>query len=204
MINSYCDSLNETFAQMVYYGILKEEDAQCFRVQSSIEGGSFVLAAGAVLLALLNTFVVKATVQYFRDTDELEENEKEIDEERCLMSDYCSNIEVNGSELNTSERIHPVPVVFTDTFRWLLRRQDDLVRGSQGRIIPEIICESNVCLQQNPTTTPYYRGNVDNSNGGTPKSFKSRKRSETSVCLNAEHPGQDIVLEKELADQPRC
>jgi hypothetical protein len=44
MINSYCESLKDTFAQMVYYGILKEEDAQCFSVRSAVEPESFVLA----------------------------------------------------------------------------------------------------------------------------------------------------------------
>ena len=72
MINAYCGSLDGTFAQMVYYGIIKKEDAQCFRVNTSIDGGFFILAAAAVLLALLNTFVLKAVRQYDRDKDQQE------------------------------------------------------------------------------------------------------------------------------------
>merc|ERR1719183_1144587 len=69
MVNSYCGSLDGFFSELVFYGILKNEDAQCFSVKSSIEDGFFVLATGAVILALVNTFVVKATMQYFQDQD---------------------------------------------------------------------------------------------------------------------------------------
>jgi len=127
MVNSYCDSLKDTFAQLVYYGILKEEDAQCFSVQSSIEDGSFILAAGAVLLALLNTVVNKAIVQYFRDNN----NRKGMlndDEEKVIESEI-----VNQS---IDRIIHPVPVLFSDTFRWLLVRSSDFVSSSRALFAP--------------------------------------------------------------------
>ena len=136
MIDSYCDSLQGTFAKLVYYGILAEEDAQCFSVRSRIEGGSFMLAAGAVLLALLNTFVVKAVIQYFRDKDELEK--------RCLdgepsdvKSDHTSGTasEEEGDGDHAAQ-IHPVPVLFTDTFRWTLRRDDQGINSSRS-FVPE-------------------------------------------------------------------
>jgi hypothetical protein len=135
MINSYCDSLKDTFAQLVYYGILKEEDAQCFSVQSSIEGGSFLLAAGALLLALLNTFVIKAVVQYFRDKDEVEKRTVE-DEEKSRMSLDTSNTEVEDeADDDFSGRIHPVPVLFTDTFRWVLRQENRLQSSSRALFV---------------------------------------------------------------------
>jgi hypothetical protein len=116
----------------VYYGILKEEDAQCFSVQSSIEGGSFLLAAGAVLLALLNTFVIKAVLQYFRDMDEVEKRDVE-DEEKSRMSLDTSNTEVEDeADGGFSARIHPVPVLFTDTFRWMLRQENRLPSSSRA------------------------------------------------------------------------
>jgi hypothetical protein len=115
---------------MVYYGILKEEDAQCFSVRSSVEPGSFVLAAGAVLLALVNTFVMKAIVQYFRDHDELEKR-------AILDEENASHIEHSSEAEDVIEAgIHPVPVLFTDTFRWLLRREDSLVSSSRG-VVPD-------------------------------------------------------------------
>jgi hypothetical protein len=121
MINAYCGGLSETFAQLVYYGVLKDEDAQCFRVNTSIGNGFFVLAAAAVLLALLNTFVLKAVRQYERDQD------------------MSANTQHHGKGLpagdeegdlsRTRREIHPVPVLFTDTFRWLLQRENLRLEG---------------------------------------------------------------------------
>ncbi len=112
MINSYCNSLDETFAQWVYFGIIKAEDAQCFSVQSSIEEGSFILAVGAVLLAFLNAFVNKAATQYFRDM------EKSIP----LVAGVHKSGDLAATDMVVvEESIRPVPVLFTDTFRWFLR-----------------------------------------------------------------------------------
>lgn len=122
MINSYCESLKDTFAELVHYGLLKEEDAQCFSVKSSIENGSYILVIGAILLALLNTFVSKAVAQYFRDKKE----------EKNLILGESTEFVLNGndtdqgteSSTDSHTRIHPVPVLFTDSFRWLLLRDD--------------------------------------------------------------------------------
>jgi hypothetical protein len=130
MINSYCDSLKDSFAQLVYYGILEEEDAQCFSVKSSIESGSFVLAAGAVLLALINTFVTKAVLQYFRDKDAVQQR---VEEDVERMSENTSNTEDEDvADGGFSARIHPVPVLFTDTFRWMLRTESGLASSSRA------------------------------------------------------------------------
>jgi hypothetical protein len=114
MINAYCGDLAGTFAQLEYYGVLKPEDAQCFRVNTHLESGFFVLAAGAVLLALLNTFVMKAVRQYNREKDNSVTDGPKV-------SPSC------GGEDDLAERrktVHPVPVLFTDTFRWLLVREE--------------------------------------------------------------------------------
>eukprot|EP00980_Cylindrotheca_fusiformis_P014865 scaffold4056_cov115-Cylindrotheca_fusiformis.AAC.9 len=125
MINSYCDSLKETFGKLVYYGLLKEEDAQCFSVKSSIESGSFFLAFGAVLLALLSTFVTKAVVQYLRDEGETEKRLRD-EEDSLYGSEFTSGTD-EDSELDGAlgSRIHPAPVLFTDTFRWLLFQENN-------------------------------------------------------------------------------
>jgi hypothetical protein len=127
MINSYCDSLGGFFGQMVFFGLLKEEDAQCFSVQSAIEDGAFVLAAGAVLLALLNTFVTKAVTQYIGEKTQLE---KQMEEEYCNEEIEDEEDECNDSA--NSGGIHPVPVLFTDTFRWLLRGDDRVISSCQS------------------------------------------------------------------------
>lgn len=118
MINSYCGSLDDTFAQWVYIGLIKEEDAQCFSVQSSIKAGSFVLAAAAVLLALINTFVNKAATQYFRDGQEVERRASV-----AIVEGEDSSV-ARSVDTEMKGRIQPVPVLFTDTFRWLMESQN--------------------------------------------------------------------------------
>ena len=69
MVNPYCNSLDGFFADMVYYGILKEEDAQCFKADVNVEPTFYVLLVAAIVLALVNAFVMKAASQYFREID---------------------------------------------------------------------------------------------------------------------------------------
>lgn len=100
---------------MVYYGILKEEDAQCFRVNARLESASYVLAAASVALALLNTFVMRAVNQYFRDID-------------LSKREFKATPGRDGEEIEdvteAVRRVQPVPVLFSDAFRWFLIRQD--------------------------------------------------------------------------------
>lgn len=103
----------------MYYGLLEAEDAQCFSVKSTIEGGSYILAIGAVLLSLLNAFVSKAVKQYFRDKKE-EKNLLLGQSTELLLRDDDSETGSVGSVT----KIRPVPVLFTDTFRWMLIRDD--------------------------------------------------------------------------------
>jgi hypothetical protein len=113
-------------SRLAYFGILKDEDAVCFNASSTILDGSFLLAAGAILLALLNTFVTKAVYQYSRDKQDetahvptdahvSAEDKGAVDKEN---GDTDKEKEVDPDIL---ESIQPVPVLFTDTFRWTLR-----------------------------------------------------------------------------------
>lgn len=113
MVNAYCTNLEDMFAQMVYYGVLKEEDAQCFSVSSRIGPNAFVLVAAAVLLAFLSSFVRKAFVQYMYDgipSVLLKEND-----------DSTELSQSNNSDDFVDTSIQQVPVLFTDTFRWMLK-----------------------------------------------------------------------------------
>jgi hypothetical protein len=96
----------------VYYGLINEEDAQCFSVQSSVEEGSFILATGAALLAFINTFVNKAVAQYFRD---IGTTIPYVDSTEEDGGDEVLSLENDGNET-----IQPVPVLFSDRFRWCL------------------------------------------------------------------------------------
>lgn len=111
MVNQYCASLDTFFARLVYYGIIAEKDAQCFRVEAAIQPGSIVLIAACVLLAILNTFVMRAVAQRFRD-------------EMASQNESETSYPNNGNDESVSDvasRIHPPPVLFTDLFHWLLR-----------------------------------------------------------------------------------
>jgi len=120
MVNSYCDSLDGFFSELVFYGILKNEDAQCFAVESSIEAGFFILAVGAILLTLMNAIVTKATKQYCRDLDELK-RQTQIQEHTTSRME-CAEEEQEINANHSESTIHSPPVLFTDTFRWLLKQ----------------------------------------------------------------------------------
>jgi hypothetical protein len=122
MINPYCDSLKGFFAEMVYYGLLKDEDAQCFRTDLKIEPTFYLLFTSAICLALINTFVMKSVAQYFRDIhiacihDVVNENIANLED--------LADIENSDISATSKSKIHPVPVLFTDRYRWFLRRED--------------------------------------------------------------------------------
>jgi len=166
MFNSYCNELNEMLTNLVYYGFLDNSHGQCFQVQATVQNGAYYLVVGVVLLALLNTYVMKASEQYFRDrhtanekwqprrvvvdaapamtTVSLEQNTKTVYEGEKPTDDgiFRSNAELEcevasiaaTEELNVSweeeddrydaeKKIHPIPLLFTDRFRWTLRRE---------------------------------------------------------------------------------
>lgn len=79
MINAYCNPLKETFNSLAYYGILDESDAQCFRVNASVQAASWILVAASLILCILNHFIVGASLQ--------KEQDDEVPAERRLHSD---------------------------------------------------------------------------------------------------------------------
>jgi len=150
LFNSYCKDLRGFFAQLVSYEILKEEDAQCFGVQGAIEPGSFTLVAAAMVLALLNSFVTKATRQY---NYYLERSLPDVDVEDVHVHEdvHADNDAENNSNnhhhdsstttvapftttTTTSTKLRPIPVMFTDTYRWLLRGGGEGVAAAAGAI----------------------------------------------------------------------
>ncbi len=128
MVNEYCGSLDGFFAELVFFGLLKTEDAQCFSIKSSIEKGFFILAVGAMLLSLMNAFVTMATTQYCRDysrpkrlhqTQELGSTLEHADEGQEVTADHLDL------------PIQPPPVLFTDSFRWLLQGDSIFWKASE-------------------------------------------------------------------------
>jgi hypothetical protein len=119
MLNQFCTSLDFTLNLMVYYGILQENDAQCFALEASITAGAYLMVPIVAGLALVNTFVVKAYIQYLREKSEEEQTASEDDKLRAFdRTTWDSRVEA-------MESIYDPPVLFTDTFRWVLRREDN-------------------------------------------------------------------------------
>jgi hypothetical protein len=124
MINPYCEPLQRIFAELSYYGLVKEEDAQCLRTNVNVESTFYVLFIGTVLLAILNTIVMTAVAQYFRDQEATR-----IDEGATVsdLTDYEASKDYQSSNGDAAEGIRPVPVQFSDRFRWLLFREDAML-----------------------------------------------------------------------------
>ena len=67
MINVYCGKLKGTFTSLSYYGILSEDDAQCFRVEAAVKEASWMLVAVCCILCMLNHFIGGESMQKTQD-----------------------------------------------------------------------------------------------------------------------------------------
>jgi len=161
MINAYCKNLEETFAQMVYFGILKEEDGQCFGVSSRIGHNTFILLAGAILLAFLSSFVSKAVVQHLHDQARQGLQIQGKDDRINMFPDEISTKSSSDDEMPDSgiiANIRPVPVLFTDSFRWMLNASNAVTPSTRTSFVdtnnshwslPEAIVVSSINLPPN-------------------------------------------------------
>jgi hypothetical protein len=112
LVNSYCEDLQDAFSELVFYDLISPEDAQCFKVQASVEAAAYILIPASVCLDLLNVFVSKAVGQYTRDKQNETRQEPLVD------------ATVDKEDIaDPRSSIHPMPVLFTDRFRWLLRSE---------------------------------------------------------------------------------
>jgi hypothetical protein len=157
MINPYCEALKGFFAEMVYYGLLKDEDAQCFRTDVKIEPTFYLLFTSAICLALINSFVMKAVSQYFRDI-----HFTCIQDVVAAKSSSFPDVQEENWSIETSEKskIHPVPVLFTDRYRWFLRREDEmsLAQESENLAYSSIAIGNCVVWDDTFIEPEFYRG----------------------------------------------
>jgi hypothetical protein len=121
---------------------LKDEDAQCFKVNINVEPIFYILFAAALLLLAVNSFVTKAVSQCFRELETdggllASINEKDVEKCESRNSIVSSNSLV----------IVPVPVLFTDQFHWLLR-QEIATHETPG--ISESICSTSDEVPETP------------------------------------------------------
>lgn len=112
MMNQYCGSFNAAFAEMAYFDILPDEDAQCFKLQPSVQAGSYILMAAAVVLAVLRTWMKLAI--------------RQVHLQRSSAMFFgpmdAQPIDVEGDVNVLVKEITPSPVLLTDRFRWLLKK----------------------------------------------------------------------------------
>jgi hypothetical protein len=50
LVNSYCEDLTDTFSELVFYGLISPEDAQCFKVQASVQAAAYILIPASFCL----------------------------------------------------------------------------------------------------------------------------------------------------------
>ena len=133
-----CSFMNEIFVMLAYYNVLEVEKAHCFRVEATILEGAYFLLAASIFLAILNSFVMKANFQHFWDKDCVKK--EEALDERLTVEESASPIDDK-----TYRKIRPPPVLFTDTFRWLLRLEHlgDRPLKSDHQPLKELVVEDH-------------------------------------------------------------
>jgi len=203
LFNSQCKNLRGFFAQLVSYEILKEEDAQCFGVQGAIEPGSFTLVAAAMLLALLNSFVTKATRQhnYYleRSLPDVDVEDVHVHEDVHADNDAENNSNNHHHDSSTttvapstttrSTKLRPIPVMFTDTYRWLLRG------GGEGGAAAAAITTTTVEEVDTTHSMEAGRASLSTTADGKEGSFRnSRRLSPPSRTRNSRSSlqGEDV------------
>jgi hypothetical protein len=185
MFNSYCGAFTGFFAEMVHYGIMAKEDAQCFSVQGYIEPGAVILVAAAVILIFVNTMVNKAVAQYFFD--------KKVELEKKLLPDVTIDEEFGGKPVkdDLSMTIHPVPVLFTDTFRWCLHRNNrletkssNIVGNKEGTSVGQgTSADCGISITEKEEVQTSNKAVTEKLKGGTTKSKKKKKKRVTKdIC----------------------
>jgi hypothetical protein len=132
MINVYCGKLKGTLTSLSYYGILSEDDAQCFRVEATVEEASWILVAACFILCLLNHFIGGASMQKTQD-DELSPERRLHSDRWILQSKATLSMSVEGGtdEEESSDWIDlrepcvlPVKPRFTDYYFFATKVQD--------------------------------------------------------------------------------
>jgi hypothetical protein len=137
LVNPYCSALEDFFANLAYYGILQPEDAQCFQSNVGLEPTFYILFVAAVVLSLTTSFVVKAVKHYFRDLDPYQTALVGINRDKDVEL-AVENLNDTQASAGNGCDIQPVPVLFTDQYRWLLRRESAV---------------KSLCSEETPATT---------------------------------------------------
>lgn len=141
---------------MAYYGILKEEDAQCFSVNATVEAASWILVAASIILFLINHFVVGASNQKTQDDTVHKERRLYSDRwEKRKQSEVPVGITVSLDEddewldLNHDDKdpsVSPIKPRFTDYYCFATKRmvqETDEESGSTHGVVETAVLPVN-------------------------------------------------------------
>jgi len=130
MINDYCGGLEDFFVSTIYYGLLSESNAQCFRVNADVKSGMWILLAASIMLLLLNHFVRTAAIHQEKDEVDIPSSVSGCIEGRRgnISKESISNqAEESLDEIEKTNSSHSLvmpPPLFTDYYRWFLGSKD--------------------------------------------------------------------------------
>ena len=140
MINAYCDPLNGTLNKLANSGILKQEDAQCFSVNATVEAASWLLVTASILLYVFTHFITSASLQKVQDEDVPAERRFHSDRwptksNQQLVASDTMDITINATmdvdddsgeegsaSLERKIKISPVPSRFSDYYYFATTR----------------------------------------------------------------------------------
>jgi len=143
-------------------------------------------------LALLNTFVGKAAKQYIRNE---EDKKGKVDESEDVEENMRQSVE--PPEQKVIDGIHPVPVLFTDTFRWFLVNGEKL--GSD-RSLSEVSQEQIIVAWDattNPMSKETHNKDADCSSKDSNTSYPSLHDSSEKKSLPRENDEGMVVDDPE-------
>jgi hypothetical protein len=124
LINEYCGAFESTFNALAFYGILLPEDAQCFRVNATVENATWFFIGTSVLLLVLTHFIRSAAKQQDDDLREAMETLPVIS--RRLKKSTSKSRKKSIAEEYTLEmieaKLRPTPARFSDFYRWCLTK----------------------------------------------------------------------------------
>lgn len=140
MINAYCESLQSIFNTLSFYGILNESDAQCFRVNASVEQATYILVAASVVLSFANHFVMSASSQ--RERDISTPIERRLHSDRFLKEKATMSLDEDEDDrvqpTNEGLVISPVASRFTDLYPFATMTKDSRFTSS-SLVLPAVI-----------------------------------------------------------------
>ena len=126
MINAYCEPLENMFNTLSFYGILKQSDAQCFRVNASVNTATYLLIAASIILCILNHFIMSASAQ--REQDVNTPFERRLHSDRWLREKPTISLDEDESAHQISDdkiAVSQVASRFTDIYPFATRRNND-------------------------------------------------------------------------------